>query len=126
MMQSSRAAPRGEPDGREGKWSGVCAGARAAGREPDAGSGPNWRAEEERFLEELGSDVLDNLPRLVFIRSAECDACPSDFRITDYLESHGWTERYLAAYRRLEPLGGYAIYERTPRGLVRGGEAVAP
>ena len=77
-------------------------------------------AEERRFLDELGSDILYNRPRLVFIQSKACLACPSAFRITEYLEANGWTRRYLAEYRLQQTIAGFVIYRLETPGSGRG------
>jgi hypothetical protein len=70
--------------------------------------------EERRFLEELGSDITTLRPALVFIDTSPREqALPLGFRFSDYLDSTGWMDGYMAAYRQLCTLHGFAVYEFT-------------
>jgi hypothetical protein len=70
-------------------------------------------SEEQRFLEELGSDIVGRRPKLVIIHSEEdCQACPTGFRIEQYLAVVGWLQRFMKNYRVLQFMHGYAVYER--------------
>ncbi len=69
--------------------------------------------DERRFLDELGSDILKNRPKLVFIQfDKDCQACPKGFRIEEYLAVEGWLQRYMKNYSRRQTLHGFAMYVR--------------
>ncbi len=77
---------------------------RAAGERPK---------EEERFLDEMGSDVLKYRPKLIIINTqALCHGCPSGFRVDEYLSSVGWMERFLKDYTFLGNIPDSALYLR--------------
>ncbi len=67
---------------------------------------------EKRFLKELGSDIARYRPKLTFIQTSECQACPDSFRVDTYLAKSGWREMYLGAYRLMEHSNGFAVYRR--------------
>jgi hypothetical protein len=70
--------------------------------------------EEERFLDELGSDVLKYKPKLIFVNTQElCHGCPFGFRVDEYLSKTGWMARFMKSYLFLEDLPGNALYVRT-------------
>lgn len=86
--------------------------------EPDSISGlyyrkpENMSEEESLFLLELGSDILANRPQLVIIQDTdECQACPSGFRIDEYLNYTGWQEEYMNNYNWLCELHDYQVYK---------------
>jgi len=89
------------------------------GAQPRADETPPYRSpsavtpEEQRFLNELGSDILKHRPKLVFIDSAaDCQACPKGFRIEEYLAAEGWLQVYMKNYRLTQTLHGFAVYAR--------------
>lgn len=75
-------------------------------RPPDEQTG-----EERLFLAELGSDILENRPVLVFIMSTgDCQGCPTGFRIEEYLTHSGWIEEYMREYRFFRTIERYSVY----------------
>lgn len=82
---------------------------------------PDEQTSEERlFLAELGSDILENRPVLVFIMSTDdCQACPTGFRIEEYLTHSGWIAKYMREYRFFCTIEGYSVYR-----LIRYGESI--
>jgi hypothetical protein len=69
--------------------------------------------EERRFLSELGSDILKHRPKLVFIEAADnCQGCPKDFRVEEYLMAAGWLESFMKNYRLAESLHEFSVYVR--------------
>lgn len=73
---------------------------------------PDEQTNEERlFLAEIGSDILKNRPVLVFIDfTDDCQACPTGFRIEEYLIHSGWIEEYMREYRFFCTVDGYSVY----------------
>jgi len=70
--------------------------------------------EEIQFLNELGGNVFEHKPKLIFIHSAKgCQACPEGFVIKDYLDQVGWTVQYLVSYRHLLDLSNFKVYIRS-------------
>jgi hypothetical protein len=89
------------------------------GVSPRSDGSPPYRSpseatpEERRFLKELGSDILNRRPKLVFIDNGEhCQACPKGFQVEGYLEHAGWLKRFMKDYRRTESLHDFAVYTR--------------
>lgn len=73
--------------------------------------------EESRFLMELGLDIQENRPALVFIQATEqCQGCPPGFRVDEYLISIGWLDEYMYNYRLLFTRNGYRTYQLIMRG----------
>ena len=69
--------------------------------------------EERRFLNELGSDILKHRPKLVFIEAADnCQACPKNFRVEEYLASAGWLESFMKNYKFTGSLHEFSVYVR--------------
>ncbi|MGO9567906.1 MAG: hypothetical protein ACLP5H_10225 [Desulfomonilaceae bacterium] len=69
--------------------------------------------EERRFLNELGSDILKQRPKLVFIEAADkCQACPRGFRVEEYLTAAGWLQSFMKNYRMTGSLHGFSVYVR--------------
>ena len=69
--------------------------------------------EERRFLNELGSDILKHRPKLVFIDAmADCQACPKNFRVEEYLAAAGWLQSFMNKYELTGFLHGFAVYVR--------------
>lgn len=90
------------------------------GARPRIDGSPPYRApseeppEEQRFLTELGSDIIRRRPKLVFIdASANCQACPKGFRVEEYLTAVGWLQKFMKSYRWTGTLHGFAMYVRT-------------
>ncbi len=69
-------------------------------------------AEERRFLEELGEDLVRYQPAVVYVSTGPCQACPGGFEIAEYLTHVGWQARFLAGYEQVEQVGRYAVYVR--------------
>jgi hypothetical protein len=89
------------------------------GVQPRADGKPPYRSpsettsEEKWFLGELGTDILEFRPKLVFIQSdKDCEACPKGFRIEQYLAAEGWLQRYMRNYSRTQILHDFAVYVR--------------
>jgi hypothetical protein len=75
-------------------------------------------AEENRFLEELGSDINGLRPGLVFIDTSPREqALPLGFRFSDYLCSTGWMDVYMTEYVQLMTLHGFAVYRLGDPGI---------
>jgi hypothetical protein len=71
---------------------------------------------ERQFLDELGSDILQRRPRMVFVRSGHSQFCPESFRVVSYLgATTGWLDRHLSSYRLEEGPPGYALYVLSPQ-----------
>ncbi len=69
--------------------------------------------EEQRFLDELGSDVMVRKPELIAILdSAQCQGCPPGFRINEYLDRIGWKGQYLKSYHFVTRFKDFAVYRR--------------
>jgi hypothetical protein len=70
-------------------------------------------SEEQKFLNELGSDILRHRPKLVFIDASDkCQGCPRGFRVEQYLAAAGWLQRFMKNYRQTNLMHGYAVYVR--------------
>ncbi len=68
--------------------------------------------DERRFLMELGMDIQNNKPALVFIQATEqCQGCPPGFRVDEYLINIGWLDEYMSTYRLLFTRNGYRTYQ---------------
>ncbi len=71
----------------------------------------NWTKEEKQFLEELGEDILNNKPAIVFIdTSGQCTACPQGFCIYEYLKQCGWLDKYFYEYDYYKSIDEFNIY----------------
>jgi hypothetical protein len=89
------------------------------GMSPDKDGSPPYRSpseatpEERRFLNELGSDILKHRPKLVFIDAKNnCQACPKNFRVEEYLATAGWLQSFMNSYRLTGSLHGFSVYVR--------------
>ena len=71
----------------------------------------NWTKEEKQFLEELGKDIQNHQPKILFIHAVgRCTACPQGFCIYEYLKKSGWWDKYLNDYDYYESLDEFKIY----------------
>ncbi|MBN1781692.1 hypothetical protein JW948_11240 [bacterium] len=67
--------------------------------------------EEKRFLKELGTDILNYKPRLIFVHAdGRNQGAPWGFIIDDYLSEIGWMDRYLAGYTYFKAVDHYKVY----------------
>lgn len=67
--------------------------------------------EELTFWLELGSDLQEGEPAMVFIQARENEqGLPRDFIIADYLDETGWMTRYLPGYHLVAEEHGYRAY----------------
>ncbi len=69
--------------------------------------------EEQRFLAELGEDVINNHPKMVFIDARPtCQGCPKGFCIDDYLHRTDWFGKFMGDYEKAGYLHWMTVYIR--------------
>jgi len=68
--------------------------------------------DEKQFLRELGADVIGNKPKLIFIQTSQCQACPRSFRIDQYLQRCGWVHDNLVDYRMSGTVLDFIVFQR--------------
>jgi len=69
--------------------------------------------QERRYLEDMGTDIRKNRPKLIFIQSVQAPGLlPEGLIIEDYLEQTGWKERYMTEYMFLAKINGHSAYRR--------------
>jgi len=84
-----------------------------AGDDALHGSDGGPTPEEILLLEEVGSDILTLVPKLVIVQdSGECQGCPPGFSVRNYLVGNGWMDEYMDDYYLLEVIEGHNVYKR--------------